>query len=110
MVNVSWEDAQAFCQWAGVRLPSEAEWEKAARGTDGRIYPWGDQSPTKELCNFGGNIGDTTPVDRYPGGASPFGVLDMSGNVWEWTAQAEFAPYPYDPADGREDWQKRHTS
>jgi formylglycine-generating enzyme required for sulfatase activity len=84
VVNVSWTDIQSFCAWAGVRLPTEAEWEKAARGTDGRKYPWGNEPPTMELCNFGKNVGDTTPVGSYPAGASPYGVLDMAGNVWEW--------------------------
>ncbi len=110
VVNVSRHDAKAFCRWAGVQLPSEAEWEKAARGTDGRIYPWGDTSPDKNRCNFGMNVKDTTPVGQYPAGASPYGLLDMSGNVWEWTRslwgkdsnKSDFA-YPYDPKDGRED-------
>ncbi len=89
---ISWHDAQAFCVWATrvtgetVVLPSEAAWEKAARGTDGRIYPWGNEPPTEHLCNFAGKVGDTTAVGSYPAGASPYGALDMAGNVWEWTA------------------------
>ena len=102
VVRVSWHDAVAFCTWAGVRLPSEAQWEKAARGTDGRITPWGNDEPTREHCNFAGQVGDTTPVGQLPKGASPYGVLEMAGNVWEWTGSLH-RPYPYDPADGRED-------
>ena len=101
VVNVSWHDAIAFCDWAGVQLPSEAQWEKAARGADGRIRPWGNQPPDKSLCNFGGNVGDTTEVGSYAAGASPTNCLDMAGNVWEWT-HSRFKPYPYDIDDGRE--------
>ena len=87
VVYVSWDDAQAFCKWAHCRLPTKEEWEKAARGTDGRKYPWGDQAPDETLCNFNNNVGDTTPVGQYsPQGDSPYGCVDMAGNVWEWVA------------------------
>lgn len=109
VVDVSWHDAVAYCRWLSEQtgkpysLPSEAEWEKAARGTDGRIYPWGDREPTPNLCNFeGSSIKTTTPVGRYsPQGDSPYGCADMAGNVWEWT-RSLYRAYPYDLRDGRE--------
>jgi formylglycine-generating enzyme required for sulfatase activity len=108
VVDVDWFQANEYAQWVGGVLPTEAQWEKACRGTEAFTYPWGNDNPTSRLLNYDYNVNTTTPVGSYLDGASPYGALDMAGNVWEWTADWYDSDYyrsspdanPTGPSDG----------
>jgi formylglycine-generating enzyme required for sulfatase activity len=117
VVSVSWYEAAAYCAWLaarlpGVRLPTEAEWERAARGTSGRKYPWGSEKPDAERANYSeSGVGHATPVGLYPRGATPEGIEDLAGNVWEWVAdwcgEDYYAKSPRENAKGPESGEAR---
>lgn len=99
VVHVTWQDANTYCAWTGRRLPTEAEWERAARGDDFRTFPWGDEPASETYANYNRLVRDTSRVGSYLLGASPFGTLDMAGNVWEWVSDYFALEYYNDSPD-----------
>ena len=108
VVGMCWFEARAYCAWLSAqtgqtfRLPTEAEWEAAARGVQCRRYAFGDDFDAARCNTFETHIRRTTPIGVFPGGETPEGLVDMTGNTWDWTSSL-YTPYPYDAADGRED-------
>jgi iron(II)-dependent oxidoreductase len=102
VVEASWLGALAYCRSLGKRLPTEAEWEKAARGSDARRYPWGDAAPTEAHAQFARGWNETVPVSLHAAHPSPYGVIGLAGNAWHWVSSA-YRAYPYRDDDGRED-------
>ncbi|MFJ2261579.1 formylglycine-generating enzyme family protein [Streptomyces sp. NPDC087844] len=100
--EVTWWGAYSYCRDRGARLPTEAEWEAAARGVEGRTHPWGDQEPDDRRARYGRASGGTSPVGAHPDGATPLGIHDLAGNTYEWTSTL-YRPYPYQADDGREE-------
>ena len=98
--GATWGDAEAYCERVGRRLPTEAEWEKAARGVHGALFPWGNDLPNESSANFNRQLGDVVPVGSYPEGASPYGALDMAGNVYEWVQDWYSEDYFKNPHSG----------
>jgi len=102
VTDVTWYQANTYAKWLGGRLPTEAEWEKACRGTEASVYPWGDDPPTPKIANVSEYEITLTDVGSYPNGQSLYGLRDMAGNVWEWTS-SKYHAYPYQANDGREE-------
>ena len=106
IIEMTWFGSRAYCEWRGGQLPTEAQWEKAARGTEGWTYPWGEAEPTCEIANLAGCVREPLPIGSHPENVSPYGAYDMAGNVWEWVNDwwdPEYYSYsPYENPTGPE--------